>query len=504
MEYSFALPITSWEVRRLTRGIISGNAPFDGVYVSAANGVGDASGNTIQGNFIGTTADGISPLGNARIGIVVTHGASGNLVGGAAGAGNRIAFNGTSGVEVDVATSVGNAIQSNSIYSNGGLGIELAGEGVTPNDAGDGDAGPNNLQNFPRITAVTVTGGNVAISGVLNSSPSKTYRLEFFANEAADPGGFGEGQTFLGSTDVTTDSGGNAMFDVSFPFAGTVGAVTATATDPDGNTSEFSHAFGIKLQNISTRLNVLTDDKVLIGGFIITGDSPKQVIVRAIGPSLSLAGLSGVLADPILELHKADGSVVTNDNWKDTQQTEIEATGLKPNDDLESAILATLEPGNYTAIVSGKSGGTGVGLVEVYDLDQLLGPILANIITRGFVDIGDNVMIGGFIVGPTETGLADVLVRALGPSLSPFGIANPLLDPSLELRDGNGSLLTSNDDWKDSQQTEIEATGIPPTNDTESAILRSLAPGNYTAIVRGVSDTTGVSLVEVYILPNTL
>jgi hypothetical protein len=142
--------------------------------------------------------------------------------------------------------------------------------------------------------------------------------------------------------------------------------------------------------------------------------------------------------------------------------------------------------------------------VEVYDVDQTLGPILANISTRGFVDMGDNVMIGGFIVGPTNTGLADVLIRAIGPSLADFGIANPLLDPVLELHDSNGAILTTNDNWKDTQQMEIEATQLQPTNDSESAILQTLAPGAYTAIVRGVADTTGVGLVEVYNLPNTL
>ncbi|MBA3650959.1 MAG: hypothetical protein H0W66_05645, partial [Chthoniobacterales bacterium] len=384
------------------------------------------------------------------------------------------------------------------------LGIDLGTDGVSLNDLGDGDSGPNNLQNFPRVATVTATGGNVAISGFLNSRPNTAYRIEFFANDVADPSGFGEGQTFLGSADVTTDGVGNNAFDVSFPFAGLVNVVTATATDPDGNTSEFSHAFGIKLQNISTRLNVLTGENVLIGGFIITGDLPKEVIVRAIGPSLGAAGLFGAMEDTVLELHEADGTVVTNDNWKDTQQAEIEATGLAPSDDLESAIVATLEPGAYTAIVSGKDNTTGIALVEAYDRDQTLGSILANISTRGFVDAGDNVMIGGFIVGPTDTGLADVLIRGIGPSLGAFGIANPLLDPLLELHDSNGATLTTNDNWKDTQQTEIEATGLPPTDDNESAILQTLAPGAYTAILRGVNDTTGVGLVEVYNLANTL
>src|SRR5262249_41898412 len=163
----------------------------------------------------------------------------------------------------------------------------------------------------------------VAISGSLNSTPSTAFRLEFFSNASADPSGFGEGQTFLGFADATTDSGGNATFDVTFSSTGSFNVVTATATDGVGNSSEFSHAFGIKLQNISTRMNVLTGENVLIGGFIVTGDASKQVIVHAIGPSLGIAGVSGVLADPVLELHEADGTVVTNDNWKDAQQAEI-------------------------------------------------------------------------------------------------------------------------------------------------------------------------------------
>ncbi|MGI8957285.1 MAG: beta strand repeat-containing protein [Chthoniobacterales bacterium] len=482
--------------------VISGNGI--GVSISSSGTSGSTSDSTtVQGNFIGVAADGMKPLGNSGNGVDVFF-TSNHLIGGTnPGEGNVIANNGGNGVSIaGGGTSV--RVDGNSIFSNGGLGIDLDVAGVSLNDLGDGDSGANNLQNFPRIAAVTATGGNVAISGFLNSRPNTAYRIEFFANDAADPSGFGEGQTFLGSADVMTDAVGNKAFDVSFPFTGLVIVVTATATDPDGNTSEFSHAFGIKLQNISTRLNVLTGENVLIGGFIITGDTPKQVIVRAIGPSLGTAGLFGAMEDTVLELHEADGTVVTNDNWKDTQQAEIEATGLAPSDDLESAIVATLEPSAYTAIVSGKGNATGIALVEAYDLDQTLGPILANISTRGFVDAGDNVMIGGFIVGPTDTGLADVLIRGIGPSLGAFGIANPLLDPLLELHDANGATLTTNDNWKDTQQTEIEATGLPPTDDNESAILQTLAPGAYTAILRGVTDTTGVGLVEVYNLANTL
>lgn len=298
--------------------VISGNAT--GVLMNSGT-------TTVQGNLIGVAADGVTPLGNNVRGVDVF--TSNHVIGGTnPGEGNVIAFNGGIGVSVFFATTTSVRIQGNSIFSNGGLGIDLGTDGVTLNDLGDGDSGPNNLQNFPRVATVTVTGGNVAISGFLNSRPNTTYQIEFFANDAADPSGFGEGQTFLGSADVTTDGVGNKAFDVSFPFTGLVNVVTATATDPDGNTSEFSHAFGTKLQNISTRLNVLTGENVLIGGFIITGDTPKQVIVRAIGPSLGAAGLSGALEDTVLELHEPDGTVVTNDNWKDTQQAQIEATGL--------------------------------------------------------------------------------------------------------------------------------------------------------------------------------
>jgi hypothetical protein len=248
--------------------------------------------------------------------------------------------------------------------------------------------------------------------------------------------------------------------------------------------------------NISTRLDVESGDNALIGGFIITGVEPKQVLLRAIGPSLGVSGVTGVLADPFLELHRPNGTVVTNDNWMDTQKQEIIDTSIPPTNDLESAIVATLDPGPYTAIVSGKNGSTGIGLVEVYDLDQAANSQLANISTRGFVNSGDNVMIGGFIVGGQSS--TTVLVRGIGPSLAGLGIADPLLNPTLELHDANGAQIAFDDDWKDTQQAEIEATTIPPTDDLEAAIVMDLAPAAYTAVVRGKANTTGVGLMEVY------
>lgn len=238
-----------------------------------------------------------------------------------------------------------------------------------------------------------------------------------------------------------------------------------------------------------------TGENVLIGGFIVTGTQPKQVVVRAIGPSLPL---TGALADPILELHDSTGATIaTNDNWMNAsnKQAIIDA-GFAPSDDNESAILQTLDPGVYTTIVRGVGGTTGAALVEVYDVDLTVDSKLANISTRGLVQTGDDVLIGGLIVlGDTDT---DVIVRAIGPTLSDDGVGNALEDPVLELRDKDGVLITSNDNWKDSQQTEIEATGLAPTNDNESAILATLSPDSYTAIVRGSNDTIGVALVEVY------
>ena len=260
------------------------------------------------------------------------------------------------------------------------------------------------------------------------------------------------------------------------------------------------------LLNISTRLQVGTDDNVLIGGFILLGTEPKRVLIRAVGPSLEAAGVSGALADPTLELHDSTGAVVgQNDNWRTTQTgglitedqfLEIHATGIPPTNDAESAIIATLDPGAYTAIIAGANSSTGIGLAEVYDLGPAPAPAkLANISTRGFVQTGDNVMIGGFIVGNQTS---EVLVRGIGPSLTALGVNGALADPMLDLHDVNGALLASNDNWRSDQEAEIEATTIPPNDDLESAILRTLAPGAYTAILRGVSDATGVGLVEAY------
>jgi hypothetical protein len=253
--------------------------------------------------------------------------------------------------------------------------------------------------------------------------------------------------------------------------------------------------------NISTRLQVGRDDNVLIGGLIITGDAPKKVIIRAVGPSLIPVGISGAMHDPTLELHDSahPAIVILNDNWKDSQEQLIRNTGLPPSDELESAIVATLAPGAYTAIVRGKSNTTGVALVEVYDLgteslDASGNARLAEIATRGTVSTGDNVMIGGFI---NSSAVSRVIVRAIGPSLNGI-LPGALQDPVLELHNESGSLIASNDDWRSRQEQEIIDTGLAPTNDRESAVVATLNPGAYTGIVRGANDATGVALVEVY------
>jgi uncharacterized delta-60 repeat protein len=305
------------------------------------------------------------------------------------------------------------------------------------------------------------------------------------------------GQFIVNTTAMAIQADGKLLVGGIFnQYNGTARSCLARLTGPlPSPTPTPSATPTTTLGNISARLKVETGDDVLIGGFIVTGTQPKKVIVRAIGPSVPVAG---ALADPILELRDSSGALIrSNDNWRSQQEAEIIATTIPPSNNLESAIVETL-PANgsaYTAIVRGVNGGTGVGLVEVYDLNRTVDSKLANLSARGLVRVGDDVMIAGTIV----LGQASqrVLVRALGPSLP---VAGKLADPTLELRDGNGALIRANDNWRSDQEAEIIATTIPPTNNLESAIVETL-PANgaaYTAIVRGANNTSGVALVEVY------
>jgi hypothetical protein len=249
-------------------------------------------------------------------------------------------------------------------------------------------------------------------------------------------------------------------------------------------------------------MRVQTGDNVGIGGFIITGSGPKHVLLRAIGPSLTQFGVPNALPDPVLELHgPGTFATITDDNWMDdpAQRAAILATGLAPSNDLESAIDATLNPGAYTAVVRGKNNATGVALVEVFDVNQNVLAKLGNISTRAFVSTADDIVIAGFILG-NHSGDDRIIARGIGPSLTAFGVPNALADPTLELRDNNGALLMTNNDWHDNpaQAAELTAAGLAPSSDRESAIAATLPPGLYTALLAGLNNGTGVGLVEVY------
>jgi hypothetical protein len=329
-------------------------------------------------------------------------------------------------------------------------------------------------------------------------------------------------------------NGGQGM-PLSFPSTGsfqTVGSIQTTVVLNTGcNTLEFYNPIvgswtpdfdriqfncpTSYLGNISTRSFVQTGANVMIGGFIVHGNQAKRVIVRGIGPELSQHGVPNAMADPTLELRDSNGTLIaSNNDWQTTiiggiitsdQVQEIQNSGHPPADASESAIIANLPPGNYTAIVRGSNSTTGVALVEAYDLSPTLHSILANISTRSFVQTGDEVMIGGFIVQGTQP--KNVIIRAIGPELSEHGVPNPLADPTLELHNGNGALIASNNNWQHTiiggiitqdQVQNIQNSGHAPGDGRESAIIANLRPGNYTAIVRGVNNTTGVALVEVY------
>jgi hypothetical protein len=278
------------------------------------------------------------------------------------------------------------------------------------------------------------------------------------------------------------------------PFSGPIAAYTFTygqqAPPPSSG----------RLINISTRGRVETGESVMIGGFIIGGTAPKKVLITARGPSLANYGVTGVLANPLLQLYVGQSVIAANDDWQSNPPamvSEIQATGIAPGDPLEAALMVTLNPGAYTAIVSGSGGGTGVGIVEVFEEGSIDIP-LVNISTRGKVLTGENVMIGGFVIlGDTPR---KVLITARGPSLANYGVIGALANPALQLFSGQ-SVIAANDDWQSNPPAmvaEIQATGIAPGNSLEAALMITLDPGAYTAIVSGVGGGTGVGIVEVF------
>lgn len=359
--------------------------------------------------------------------------------------------------------------------------IETTGPNEGPRSPGapSVDAGPDQFIAFPMNAALNGTVvaplGNAAVQWRLYSGPAAVVFAD--PSQASTTASFSAPGTY-----TLLLSANDGVHTVAYDAL----VVHVTAGDSS-------------MANISTRVNVQNGQGVSIGGFMIGGNVPKQVIVRAIGPSLAGAGVADPLADPMLEVRDSSGNLLqANDNWQDTQEQVIRDTTLAPSNDLESAIVISLQPGAYTAVVSGRNNVTGIGLVEIYDLQQTQSSKLANISTRGLVGTAQNVMIGGLILlGPDP---ARILFRAIGPSLVAAGIASPLADPQLELFDAQGTRIALNNNWRDSQQADIQATGAAPTDDAESAILSDLTPGNYTAVVSGVNGGTGTALIEAYYL----
>jgi type VI protein secretion system component Hcp len=356
---------------------------------------------------------------------------------------------------------------------------------------------------LPGITGESSTPGHVGVMQIDSFSLATGQFSIHKAIDSATP------QILSAVANGTTFATGSILFyNTAIPGGTpasifTFGNILGTSSQISGTSEQDTFAFvtvpaGV-LGNISTRSLVGIDQNVLIAGFIVDGTGPKQLVLRALGPTLGQFGITGFLQNPTLELHDSTGSVIaSNDDWAQAANAQSIPPNLQPPDNHEAALLLNLIPGSYTAIVRGANNTTGVALVEVYDIGTGATSHLSNISTRGLVQTGANVMIAGVII---QSNAENVLVRALGPTLSNFGVTNALADPTLELRDVNGTLITSNDDWKSTQQTEISATGKAPPNKLESAVLRALAPGNYTAIVSGISDGTGVALVEVYELP---
>jgi hypothetical protein len=468
---------------------VSGNAPFGGMFTHAGTTL-NMNGCTISGNQL--NSQGGAGLQNQGTAILTNCTVAGNTsthtMGFPSGEGGGV-LNNQGSVTLRSCTVTGNTAESigGGIANPFGGVFQLANTIVANNTspvAPDGEAGF--LSNGYNL--IGIKDGSTGFTNNVNhdivgtaASPRDSLLLPLQDNG--------------GATDTA------AMFASASPAFNAGNPANAPARDqrdflrpdaPDIGACEFLGTQPVTLANISSRAVVQTADNVLIGGFIITGTRLKKVILRAIGPSLNLPGK---LQDPILDLYNSSSQLVaSNDDWQDAPNAqEISATTIAPTNSLESAILLSLGPGTYTAVVRGFRDGTGIGVVEAYDLDRTVNSRLANISTRAAVQTGDNALIGGFIVlGPDSM---TAIIRAIGPSLN---VPNHMLDPRLELHDGNGATLAINDNWRTSQEAEIIATGVPPTSDAESAIIRTLPPGNYTAIVSGTNNTAGVAVVEIY------
>ncbi|PZR72456.1 MAG: hypothetical protein DLM73_13150 [Chthoniobacterales bacterium] len=410
----------------------------------------------------------------------------------------------SSGLPVSFSATGNATVSGNTVHLTG-----VGSATITASQAGNSNynAASSVDQSFTVARAATT----VSVSS--NRNPSKfaesvTFTAGIGSNAAGTRTGtvqFKDGGANLGSPQ-TVNAGATASFSTSSLSLGThtiTASYSGDATFAPAVSAltggQVVNALAGQALNMSARARIGTGEEVLIGGFIVRGDVAKKVLIRGIGPSLSQPG---VLANPVLELHRPDGSVFTNDDWKDTQPAEIQATGAAPISDFESAIVDTLAPGSYTVVMKGKGGTSGVGLVELYDLDELAEAQLANVSGRSLVQTGDNIMIGGFILGPNRDP-ATVVIRALGPSLTRSGVSNVLANPTLDLRDGNGTRILYDDDWKDdpTQAASLSANGLAPENDLEAALSTSLAPGSYTVIARGKNGGVGIGLIEIYRVP---
>lgn len=297
---------------------------------------------------------------------------------------------------------------------------------------------------------------------------------------------------------VGLDAAGDQVFDYEYPTGGCNTAYNSVPLHAE----QFFLSTAAQALNISTRGAVMGGDNALIGGFIVSGFENKKIVLRAIGPSLADQGVSGTLPNPVLTLYDSTGAIVaSNDDWaNDVSATTIEANGLAPVNAHEAAILQNLAPGAYTVVVTSADDQTGIALVEAYDLSRNSNSDLGNISTRGFVGNGDDVLIGGFIVGSRNN--ANVVVRAIGPSLAEAGVTEALADPKLTIYDSNGTPIGGNDNWEDDSAADtLVLQGLAPAEPAESATLATLSPGFYTAVVQSADATTGIGLVEVYNLP---
>jgi len=362
------------------------------------------------------------------------------------------------------------------------------------------------IKAFPKRFQVLLIGAFLAL--IVDEMSAATVSLGWNANPEPNIAGY---RVYYGTAAAPFAN----LIDVGLPTATIINlenGVTYTFAVTPYNTSGVESAYSqpvsytvgspqvipqAVLHNVSDRAFVETGEGVMIGGFIVDGIVGKKMAIRALGPSLADAGVSEALADPFLQIVDSSGAVVaSNDTWKVPGQ-ELSAFGLVPTDAREAALVTTMQPGAYSAIVSGQGGSTGVALFELYDLDAGTGRI-ANVSTRSLVGAGDKVLIGGFIIGGT-TG-TPVIIRGIGPSLIANGIVEALLDPRLDVYDSNGALMVSNDNWRTDQESSIAETGLTPADDREAAIVSTLAPGAYSAVIQAATGGSGVALFEIYAL----